>query len=219
MYLLVIALYMAGDTIVAQFHVAGDLAQTAANVRAGEIAYRAGLSLQLLSSVTTILLGGAFYALLRPVDANLALFALCWRVAEAAMGGLGSTIRFTGLENFVSANGTWDEATRRSIRELLGAGHDASFFISVIFFSFGSITFFYLLLRSRFIPRALAVLGLLASVSVTSLGFANLVTPELPAAADYGWALIFAAEIATGLWLLIRGANFAHWTSGDPPAR
>jgi hypothetical protein len=57
----------------------------------------------------------------------------------------------------------------------------------------------------------LSAFGIVASVLVPMLGFASLIFPERAAALTLGWAPIFVAEIATGLWLLIAGPNLEHW--------
>jgi hypothetical protein len=44
--------------------------------------------------------------------------------------------------------------------------------VSAIFFSFGSILFFYLFFKSRYIPWVLSVLGVVASVIATIMCFA-----------------------------------------------
>ena len=58
----------------------------------------------------------------------------------------------------------------------------------------------------------LAAFGMLASGHVTVVAFANLIVPARAAGLSFGWewAPMFAAEIATGLWLLVAGPDLAH---------
>ena len=60
--------------------------------------------------------------------------------------------------------------------------------------------------------RMLAAFGMLASGHVTVVAFANLIVPARAAGLSFGWewAPMFAAEIATGLWLLVAGPDLAH---------
>jgi hypothetical protein len=53
---------------------------------------------------------------------------------------------------------------------------------------------------------------MLASALVTVLGFVNLIAPKLAPLLAPGWMPILAAEVLTGLWLLVRGVNTRHWT-------
>jgi hypothetical protein len=188
MYLFVIAAYMAGFAIVFHLIVPGSFAETARNITASERLCRIGLSSQLAASWTTILLGGAFYALLRTVDQNLALLALLWRVGEATIGGVISIFSFQALSIYTGRVSAFAVAERQALVSLILRGYAIGFYIAVIYFSLGSIIFFYLLLKSRFIPRMLSVFGIFASVLLPILGFASLIFPAGAAALTLGLA-------------------------------
>ncbi len=227
MYLFVMAAYLTGLFIVLHLVVPGNFAETARNITASERLYRIGLSSQFIASWTTILLGGAFYALLKPVDSILALFALLWRVGEAVLGAGIVVMPFIALSIYTGAASAFGVAEQRALVNLMLRGYAVGFYITVIFFSMGSIVFFYLLLKSRFIPRSLSAFGVMASVLVPMVGFASLTFPERAAALTLGWAPMFVAEIATGLWLLIAGPSLEYWnnrqqeprTTPDPVSR
>ena len=214
LYLFVMASFLSGFAILSRFAVAGDFAATTHRIAASEWLYRCGLSSLLFASWTTILLAGAFYVLLEPVDRHLALFALLWRVGEAVLGGVAVFFPFMALAIRTGAPSAVRIGEPEALVGWISHGYVIGFNISLIYFSMGSILFFYLLLKSRFIPRILSVLGVLASGCVTIVGFANLIVPARAAALSFGWewAPIFAAEIATGLWLLFAGPNLRHWT-------
>lgn len=74
--------------------------------------------------------------------------------------------------------------------------------ISAIFFSIGSILFFYLFLKSRYIPTILSAFGVSASLIVTLMLFGILIFPEHAATLQIAWAPMAIAEVATGLWLI-----------------
>jgi hypothetical protein len=202
LYLLVIAVYIAGSFLTGTFHVEGNPGATARLVASNEITYRASLVIQLLSSVMTILLGGAFYGFLRQVDAALALFALLWRVCEAVLGGVTAIFLFVAVKIYAGA------PFSTAAQPLLGAvraGSTASFLISIVYFSVGSTVFFFLLLVSRYVPRWLSMFGLAASVLAWGMAVATLIAPTTMAPFDYAWAPIFVTEVVVGFWLAIRG--------------
>lgn len=219
MYLFVIGVFIAGDLLAGSFHVPGAFAQTAANIRQGEALYRTGLSLQLIASVTTILLGGAFYVLLRVVDRHLALFALLWRVLEAAIGGVAVIFKFAALNLYLGGAEAIGLEHQDALARTISGSTRASFPISVIYFSAGSILFFHLLYKSRFIPRWLSLLGVGASILAGMMGFATLIVPQQAAAMQWLWAPIFVAEILTGLQLMVRGAKFDWWNARGQAAQ
>ncbi len=71
--------------------------------------------------------------------------------------------------------------------------------IAVVFFTAGSVLFFVLLFRSRFIPRLLSGFGVLASFAMMAVAFANLVVPRYAAVLAPGGIAILAAEVIAGL--------------------
>ena len=82
----------------------------------------------------------------------------------------------------------------------------ASTEIAAIFFSLGSTIFFYVLLRSTYIPKVMSAWGILASLCYEALWFARLIVLESPALVVYLGSLpILIAELSTGFWLLIKG--------------
>lgn len=213
MYLFVLGTYIVADFVMGGFPVRGEFADAAASVRAAEPYYRTVMALQLVSSIGTIILGGAFYVLLKPVDRNLALFALLWRVVETMFGGLAVVFRLMTLNLYQGAASVFGVEEQQALATMIAQGSRASFPVSTAYFSFGSILFFYLLLKSRFMPRALGWFGLVASVLVTLMSFATLVFPKQSSDFEFLWAPIFIAEIATGVWLLVKGADFDWWNS------
>ena len=73
-----------------------------------------------------------------------------------------------------------------------------------ICFGIGSFLFFYLFFQSRYIPRALAALGLCASIIWTTLYFANLIFPEQHALFQYiCFVPMVLAEVSTGFYLML----------------
>lgn len=206
LYLLVMAAYLGGVAIASPFVVRGDALATARLIASGETLYRTGLALQLCASWGTVLLAGALYGLLRPVAPTLALLALLWRTAEATLGGVAAVVSFIALENLRQLAQAASGGPAPALAPLLTAGYSAAFHVALVFFSAGSGLFFRLLMRTRHVPRPLAAWGLAASALVAMLSFQQLVRPTLSSWLVAAWAPIFAAEIGTGLWLLMRGA-------------
>lgn len=212
LYLFYIAALLPGIMIMSGFHVRGDFAQTATNIQAGELFYRTGLVLQLIGGMTAIPLGWAFYALLKHVDRNLALLALLWRVAESIFFGVLLILLFVRLNIYTARVVAFSPEQQQVLTGFLSSGREGSWSLAFIYFSIGSTIFFYLLLKSRFIPKALALLGLVGSPLVTLSGFAMLLAPDTIGIFKWWpWAPIGIAEIATGLLLLIRGADLRSW--------
>jgi Domain of unknown function (DUF4386) len=213
LFILVFVTAFAGHFLIpAGIIVSGDFSATAQNMTASEQTYRIALSARVASSVLTIFLSGALYALLAPVSGTLALVALLSRTGEAVLGGVGVSILFFSFGVYTGAASAFSAGEQESLAHVLSSGAGALFFTSVVFFSVGSTLFFYLLYKSRYIPRLISLIfGVFGSLLVTVFGFAGLIVSELPAAAQYAWAPLAVAELGGGLWLLIIGANLKHW--------
>ena len=211
MFLFGIASYMCGQFLADGIAVPNNFALTAHNVAASNQTYRIGLTLMLVTSWGTVLLAASLYALLKPVAPTLALFALLWRVAEATLGGGVSILRFARMHSFLGADARIGELLASLIS---AASYDANN-IAELFFATGSLLFFWVLFRSRFIPRVLSLFGVGASFAIGLLGGAHLALPQPIPALEYAWAPIFISEIATGLWLLLAGVNTTLWNGRD----
>ncbi|MGH7340794.1 MAG: DUF4386 family protein, partial [Candidatus Rokuibacteriota bacterium] len=94
--------------------------------------------------------------------------------------------------------------------------------ILLLFFGLGSTTYMYLLVRSRYVPRALALLGLVGSALAALFALTHMLFPAFVAAAFTAvralppvalalLALVLApillVEFALGLWLLVKGVR------------
>ena len=207
-YLLLIVLYMGGAFLIAHVVGTGDFAQRLEHIAHGQSLYRFGLVLQLLASVFTVLLAYALYAVLKPVNEGIARLAMYFRLGEA-FAGVTMFLPFAALSlqgdsKYLQSFGI---ANLETIVDLAKSVDFASFNIGTLFFSFGSTLFFYLFLRTRYIPHVLSAFGVFAScvTLLTSLG--NLIFPAHAAVIQFGWLPIFIAEIATGIWLWARGVR------------
>lgn len=94
---------------------------------------------------------------------------------------------------------------------LLQATRAAAFPVTVLFFSIGSLIFFILFLRARFIPLWLAWSGVIGSAFAAVLAVTSLLVASPPAWLSQLWIPPVVAEIAGGLLLLLRGADLRYW--------
>jgi hypothetical protein len=205
MYLVVLAASVAG--LVLSTMVAGDgtFEEQARRIIASEGPYRVALVLALGGSVSTILLATGLYVAVRPADGNLALIGLLFRAGESVIGAVGIVTSFALLQaSLAVGDGSGFTASQLgALASVLSGG--ASTEIAAIFFSLGSTIFFWVFLRSRYIPRVLSAWGVFASVCYAALWTTRLILPEAAALVVAGSLPILIAELSTGLWLLVKG--------------
>jgi hypothetical protein len=215
MYFLVLGFDVAGLIVASSIGGTGSFAETSQRIMASETLYRIGLCCSLVGSLSTVVLAIGLYAVVKSVDGNLAMMALLFRVAEAAIGAMGIIIGFMVLKIHLAVDhaNAFDANQLGALSDLIsGVGTE----VSAIFFSMGSTIFFYLFLRSKCIPRVVSAWGVFASLVYAAYWFASLILPrESSAATVYASLPILIAELSTGLWLLIMGIKVQPGSQGN----
>jgi hypothetical protein len=203
LFLWLIITGLAGAITTSRIAGSGTFSDMAKRVVASEHLYRAALSSELIETMSALLLAFALYATLRPVDKLLAQLAMYWRVGESLIGCVGITAGFVKLRLYTSySQGAFGNDQARALLDLAGKAGSATVIIGSLFFSIGSLLFFCVFLKSRYIPTILSAFGVFASVVVTIMCFGNLIFPEYSGRLLYGWAPMAVAEVTTGFWLM-----------------
>ncbi len=221
MFLAVDALDALELGIVARLRVPGDIVATAHRITQSEVLYRGGVSGAVLAALCTVLIGVGLYGALKPVNRTLALTGLAFRTAEGVLFGIQGIVAFAFLKLYTGLAGSGLSADQLSaLVAMRSAWGDAGYNVAALFFSFGSIAFFYLFVKSGYIPGWLAWPGLIGSVLVPIACFGGLVFQLAGAAYWALWVPIGGAEIVTALWLLVRGLDLgAGTTRAEAPER
>ena len=210
-YLLLIALFMSGEFLISGIVGNGSFATAAQNVASSEHLYRFALILQTMTSVFTVVLAYALYVTVAPINQRLAQVALIFRLGEIFVGAVAVIFSFDQLRIYLSFNAA-KNANLEQWQALFAVARNAHFVgfnIATLFFSFGSILFFSLFFRSRYLPKIQSAFGIFASIMVALTSIGSLVVPEYADIVQFGFAPIFISEIVTGLWLLCRGIKLA----------
>ncbi len=189
--------------------VSGNVAETARNIVASEQLWRIGIFLDLIYSVGIIALLLALYAILKPVNQNLALLAAFLRLVYALTWVL-ITLNLFDVQRVLSGADYLQVFEADQLQAFMRLALDAStdmYYVGLVFWALASTVCSYLLFKSRSIPRGLAALGVILSVWCALCTFAFIIFPNFAKVVDLWWfdtpMVIF--EIATGLWLLVKG--------------
>ena len=182
----------------------GTFAETAQKVAVSEHLYRLALCFELIETMSAALLAFALYVTLKPIDNLLAQIAMYFRLGESFIGGAAMIFSFFRLGLYTSPQSlaALDTNQSQALVSVTRIANSASVNISAIFFSIGSVIFFYLFFKSSYIPKVLSGFGIFASIIVTIICFGSLIFPERAAMLQYGWAPMAIAEVVTGFWLM-----------------
>jgi len=93
-----------GVAIVSRLTGNGTFLEAAHSIAAAETLYRIALVCGVVGNLSTILLAIALYVTLKPVNVNLAMTALLFRLAESAIGAVVVALGFATLQIYLDAN-------------------------------------------------------------------------------------------------------------------
>ena len=175
-----------------------DTAARLATIAQQQSLMQAAIILTLTTAMDALVLGVALFGLTRDVDRDLAVLALLFRAGECVMNASGAAGQ-VALLRLATHPGDGVTALADSLI------HSRTGNVSAILFAFGSTIFAYLFLRGRTIPRALAWLGIIASlllVVALPLELARVIS----AAGWWVWMPMLAFEVIVAFWFLIKGA-------------
>jgi Domain of unknown function (DUF4386) len=204
----------------ARLVVDGDWAATTQRIAADQTLFRAGLVYDMVMFASVIALAWALFVMLRGVDRNRALLALLWRMAEAVVGAvtvlLGVLVVL--LVDSQEARATFEPAQLHALVQVLLTARAIGFEVAVFFLSLGTIVYCRLLYRSRYVPRALSGLGIVAFVIMLVGTAVGLLLPQLEDLTMVVWAPGIVFEAAIGVWLLLKGIRTAPVGVAAPAA-
>lgn len=210
MYLVTMATALFGEAYVrGSLYSSDSAAQTAQNLLASNPLYRAALVTDLVTFSGVVVLVWSLHRLLRPVREGLAALGAFFRLVE--LGVHFSAITFGMLALSLLARGEYTQAfTEPQLHGLVGLAlraQGAGLSLGFIPLGFGSAIFAYLFLRSRFVPRPIAVLGIVASLLLALYSFGIVLSPSTRDLFYVAMVPMFFYEVGLGSWLLVKGID------------
>jgi hypothetical protein len=200
--------------VFAEFYVRGHLVvannavDTARNIMAHERLFRVGIASNLLVTAIDLALIAALYVVLKPVNQNLAGFAVCLRLVETSVGATMTLSDFDVLRLLSGASylQVFEPDRLQALARLSLGAHGPGDTVVFLFLGLGSTVFSYLWFKSKYIPRALAALGMLGSLLLAAGPFTLIIYPSLTGI-FFPWymAPIGVFEVTMGFWLLLKG--------------
>lgn len=211
LYVIQMAVAVFGQSFVRErLMVRGDAAKTAQNILGHERLFRLSIAGDLFVYAGVLVLVWCFYAVVRPVNKNLTLLAVFFRLAETAVlcaATVGSLVALR-LLNGADYLKAIDLSQRQSVAMLALSAQGLGMSVGFILLGLGSTVFAYLLLKSRYVPRALAAWGIFASLVLALVTWAILVFPSLGHVLGLAYmAPMGIYEVGLGLWLLVKGIS------------
>ena len=193
--------------------VAGDAAQTAANIRGSEMLFRMGLISFMLVFVIDVPVAWALYVLFSPVNRNLSLLSAWFRIVYTVFMGVALIFFFQALQLYSNA-----EFLRVFTEEQLNAQaltaldlFNSTWLIGLLVFGVHLVIAGVLLIKSRW---TVPLLGYIVMISGITYIIDTAAHSLLANYADYAMVLLVIVAVPSilaegwfGLWLLIKGGK------------
>ena len=193
--------------------VPGDAGATARNIVAHETQFRVVVIGFLAYSMGVFVLLTALYVILKPVNAGLALagaifrfvFALLWLLTTL---NLLTSLRLLGTASYLQA---FEPERLQALSRLYLSANFDDYYVGLPFFGLAATVCAYLFLKSNYIPKGLALFGVVSSAWCVLCAFIYLVFPGFAKPVDPYWfdSPMALFDLALGLWLLFKGLRSA----------
>lgn len=211
LYLIIILAGAAGYSMHSALFVWNDAAQTAGNILASEQQWRLSFAAMLVMLASDVAVAGLFYVLFEPVHKTLSLIGCAFRLVLVAVVAVSLLGRYAPLFLLKDTALGALEAEQLQAIGLLGIKlFERGFDVALVFFGFHCLVIGWLIHRSRFLPRFLGVLLIVAGFCYLISTFSALVFPGLALPFDIQ-VLAYAAEAILCLWLLVKGLDADEW--------
>lgn len=187
----------------------GDITATAAAILAHESAWRTAIALNLLGNIVYVVLAVLLYCLFADRHRMMSLLAALLAVVGATVQIVALLLQVAPLVLLRDAQITAALGTAQvQAAALLSLRLYNQFFaVSFVIFAMFDFVIGLLIYRSRFVPRPIGVLMMLAGI-----GWATFLWPPLAAAVMPAVVAIGAlAELVLMVWLIAKGVDIERW--------
>ena len=91
--------------------------------------------------------------------------------------------------------------------------HSYGYGASLLFFGFCCICFGHLIRRSRYLPKLIGILLVIAGFGYAAFSVTQMLAPDFAAAWLFPWLILpgFFAELGLALWLITKGVDAVNW--------
>ena len=182
----------------------GDIVATMTNYSNHVTQVRAGILGEMVTVTALVILSVLLYLALKEQSHKIAFVALGLRLTEVALLAVSRIATFAFLSTSQAFIAEGQPAYLQTVGNLVFETQNIAYSLNMVFFTLGGTLFYYLLYKSRYVPQALAIFGLVAA----PLAFIGTVFDLLGVSVPL---IVFLPnlpfELAIGLWLLTKGAR------------
>jgi len=210
---LVIFIFGINFSFIENFIVPGDAATTANNIMAAEPLFRLGIIGLIIVLIADVVVAWALYIFLKPISKSLSLLTAWFRLVYTAIFGITLLNLFIVLMLLSGANylRVFEPNQLHALAMLFLNAYQYGFNIGYVFFGLHIFGLGYLIYKSKYIPRILGVLLMIAFVGYLIDSFASVSSPSY-VNNQIAFLILVAvpaiiSELSLTLWLLFKGGK------------
>ena len=198
-------------------------ADTARNILAHQTQFRVALTCFIAYGIGSVVLLSALYTILAPVNRSLAftgalfrlVFAILWLIAP--LNSLAA-LRLLGDATYLKV---FEPDRLQALARVQLAGSFDDYYVGLPFFGLAATVCAWLWLKSKYIPKELAIFGVIASAWCVLCAFIFLIFPSFNKIVnDYIFDSPMAMfELIVSVWLLFKGIRTPNLGEADLVAK
>ena len=189
--------------------VTGDMAETVRRIAAAAPLFRLSVVFDVVYSVGVVVLLSALYVVLGPVNRYLALVATLLKLVYAVTAML-MVLSYFAIVRLASNPAYVQEFGKEPLQALVRLGTSDTwqeYYVGLAFWALSATVIGWLWLKSRYIPKALAVFGLVSAAWCAVCTFVYLASPDFSHVVNLWWfdTPLAVFDITVSFWLLFKG--------------
>jgi len=191
--------------------VPGNIISTMTNIANNAMQVRAGILGDMVTAFGIIFLGAILFVTLRKQNEKMALVALGFYILEAVLLAVSRLLTFSLLRNsqesVIAGHPAYLQSLGNLTFETMHFGFSA---LAMLAFCLGAILFYYLLDKSRIVPRVLSLWGLITVFPCLIGTLSALFGYQVPFLIYLPYAPF---EFVIGVWILVKGIKIPEMKS------
>ncbi len=182
--------------------VTGDISATMTNIANNALQMRASIVFTMITAIGIAMLGALLYIVLHKQNKTIALVALVLYLIEAAILAASRIQAFSLLRLSQESVIAGHPAHFQTLGNLFYESADFGDWLHMLPFALGATLFYYLFYKSGYIPRVLALWGLIAALLALIGTPFGLLGYDVPIVV---FLLSLPFELTIGVWLIVKG--------------
>ncbi len=171
--------------------------------------YRFNIAVNVFYVLDSLIVLSLLYVVLKPVNRSVALVATFFRAVSAVAWAIMAFTMLNVLQILGDPShlSTFSAGQLQDLAKLQAAYGNSAYYVGLPAWALASTIYSVLWFKSKYIPRALAIFGVLSSIWCVICAFAYLAVPQFDQMINvwlYDLPMVIF-ELVLGLWLLARG--------------